>query len=118
MFADKIISIDEECDGEYVGYIIKTNNQTIKVLIENFQNCCEEFGYKIFDESKNNIEINSLIDEYITDVQWNHKLEDDYSITIEITTKINKFYIQIYNIHHGYYLHDYIISWNNNTGKI
>lgn len=45
-----IESIEEVQDNGYSGWSIKTPKQTIKILIESGQKCCEDWGYIITED--------------------------------------------------------------------
>ncbi|PEU05206.1 hypothetical protein CN527_02375 [Bacillus cereus] len=118
----KINHLDEVKIGwqEYAGYEIVTTEQIIYLLIENRQQCCEDFGYFLSEESDETIQSfvgAEIFDIKVTDTARNVKkikeLEEDYldwevANTMLIDLETNKGVLQFaaYNEHNGYYGHD------------
>ena len=115
---EKRTNIDQK-EHTYDGYEIVTDSQSIKLLIENEQNCCEGWGYLISEDN-----LDEFIGEHIYRIsQTDTKLStinldmpiEDYDrsmICIFINIETSKGILQFvaYNEHNGYYGHNVIIS--------
>lgn len=106
-----ILSIDSEYHDEKLnltGLKITTTNGDIKLLIEDSQHCCEEYGYK-FLETTDNIEsfINSkILNIDIVDIGFcNDENNDEDETQIKIKTSKGIIQYAVYNIHNGFYAH-------------
>ena len=98
------------------GYIIETDICTFKVLIDNYAQCCEDFGH-VSSEDDLDYYINSeLLKVSITDTALNKKIltktgnEDDLNNYTEIqfvdfVTNRGTFQLAVYNSSNGYYGH-------------
>lgn len=107
---ETILSIEEFSDNEQDGYLIATTKQTIKLAIDNRQNCCENWGYFFSNDN---------LSEFIGATILNVTLTDDFlqtedipegarcGMTMFITIDTNKGPLQFvaYNDHNGYYGH-------------
>lgn len=127
---EKIISIDEISEGEkwnsYEGYLIKTDKQEIKLLIEGGQSCCETWGYFLSEDDISYFVGSDLIDVTLTDVSLNtikfmnelEKNEISYDtpfkqpyiyygdiMFVNINTTNGLLQFCAYNEHNGYYGH-------------
>lgn len=124
--AELIVSIDCQ-NNDYSGYIIQTTKQTIKFLISTDQLCCEDsdvrFGYPVDNNYPNNfmsdddiqnfkdtnlLSIKMIDEEYVTD-GYNDK--EGSIMRFLIKTSTGDFHMCVYNIHNGYYSHEYIINY-------
>lgn len=124
---EKIIEIKEvedvkvgkygyECDG----FEIVTNKQSIKLLIENGQYCCENAGYFMSEDDFSKFIGAKLIDITITDDCLNTKkfneelkygVDSGDCMFVNINTNKGTLQFTAYNEHNGYYGHSaYVIS--------
>ena len=108
-----ITAIQELVDGdEFDGYIIITNKQQIKILITNYRNCCEDWGYLSTNDNVNdflgcNIDNITLVDEAldVTKVPSEADLDSGGIIFVNINTNQGTLQFAVYNGHNGYYSH-------------
>lgn len=113
--------------GTRSGFQITTDKQIIQLLIEDEQNCCEDWGYLL---SEDNLE--EFIGEYITDIYLTdkklktintykqldgstieflmgiHEKLDIVFVNVETTKGLLQF--AAYNAHNGYYGHKVFIN--------
>lgn len=131
----KIINIQNVDEKEYSGYKIVTDKFKIIFAIDNYQQCCETWGYFETKENLNDLigqellsiattdpdysttdikyidisdeEIDSLFKKYNTDIDY----LNDYYHTVEccfvnLQTNLEFVQLAVYNEHNGYYGHD------------
>lgn len=129
----KSIEYFQPFEGEYKGmegYKIVTDKQEILILINNSQQCCEEWGYEACSE-KGILETQDDLDDYIgaeiLDIEIVDTEKDIYkSLTdrvyrfyssnaefVNIKTSKGKLQFVVYNAHNGYYGHKIYIKFNN-----
>lgn len=129
----KSIEYFQPFEGEYKGmegYKIVTDKQEILILINNSQQCCEEWGYEACSE-KGILETQDDLDDYIgaeiLDIEIIDTEKDIYkSLTdrvyrfyssnaefVNIKTSKGKLQFAVYNAHNGYYGHKIYIKFNN-----
>ena len=129
----KSIEYFQPFEGEYKGmegYKIVTDKQEIFILINNSQQCCEEWGYEACSE-KGILETQDDLDDYIgaeiLDIEIVDTEKDIYkSLTdrvyrfyssnaefVNIKTSKGKLQFAVYNAHNGYYGHTIYIKFNN-----
>lgn len=129
----KSIEYFQPFEGEYKGmegYKIVTDKQEILILINNSQQCCEEWGYEACSE-KGILETQDDLDDYIgaeiLDIEIVDTEKDIYkSLTdrvyrfysfnaefVNIKTSKGKLQFAVYNAHNGYYGHKIYIKFNN-----
>lgn len=128
---EKIINIQETVATDCSGYIVTTSSKTIKMVISNDQDCCEEFGYMMSEDNVSRyIGANFLgIDIVDTDYEkyslfekvqkglWRDEKEDDnedgritYAVFVDIKTNVGVLQFVLYNNHNGYYGHTVSIT--------
>lgn len=124
---EKILEISNYYDGDYSGFLIKTNQQEISMVISAHQSCCEDYGelistkekgYLITDEDFDYFVGSDLLEIKITDKALNceffkkENLSEEYTDTVfvDIITSKGVFQFVAYNSHNGYYGHDVIIK--------
>jgi hypothetical protein len=109
-------------DPEYLGYAIRTNKQTIKLLISQEQDCCETFG--VYLKTPEGVEREGdLIGARVLKVGWGRDHSDDESdedfdcpcARVEIMTNKGQLQIVAWNDHLGYYPHGVFASWEGYT---
>jgi hypothetical protein len=100
------------------GYAITTNEQVIKLLIDDEQSCCENFGYFMSEDDFNDFIGAQLIDVRITDTELKEGLLEKRDLDIEseyfegdvmfvdIVTSKGTLQFVAYNEHNGYYGHE------------
>ena len=129
----KSIEYFQPFEGEYKGmegYKIVTDKQEILILINNSQQCGEEWGYEACSE-KGILETQDDLDDYIgaeiLDIEIVDTEKDIYkNLTdrvyrfyssnaefVNIKTSKGKLQFAVYNAHNGYYGHTIYIKFNN-----
>jgi len=111
---EQILQIIEiENDSRMDGYAVVTDKQTIKLLIDNEQSCCENFGYFWSNDNPQDF-IGATIQEItLTDTELNTKLleEAPYGVDegsvmfVSFQTDRGTLQFVAYNSHNGYYGH-------------
>lgn len=110
---EKIIRIEEMTDSAASGFLIITNKQSIELSIDNYQSCCEDWGYFLSEDN---------IDEFVGAIILNISLTDtclrteklpEYGVEesggvmfVNIETDRGLLQFTAYNSHNGYYGHD------------
>jgi len=126
--SDEIIEEIEELFGRdeidlrgsmssYDGFAIHTNKQTIYLLIENDQNCCEKFGYFFTNDEYKSFIGSKLIGVKIVDECLNVSRLDEITdgpeeretMFVNIETSEGLLQFTAYNCHNGYYGHTAIV---------
>lgn len=103
------------------GYEVITNETTYRILIDNFQCCCEDWGYFSSDDDFERYYGKTLIAVVLTDTVLNQKkLEEILPYGIEcggiqfVDFKFSDgsvLQFAVYNSHNGYYGHDiYVVK--------
>ena len=129
----KLIEYFQPFEGEYKGmegYKIVTDKQEILILINNSQQCCEEWGYEACSE-KGILETQDDLDDYIgAEILDIEIVDTEKDIYKSLTDKVYRFYssnaefvnvktskgklqFAVYNAHNGYYGHKIYIKFNN-----
>ena len=117
---EKILSITDTTwtdgrDHEYEGYVIKTTEQEIKVGIDNYSSCCEQWGYLTSEDSLDDFIGAELLTVNLVDKALNVKVldatsSDDIDIMfVNFETSKGTFQLVVYNIHNGYYGHEAVV---------
>jgi len=118
---EKIIKIEEDYfkihDGYYDGYIITTDQQTIKVGISAEIICCERFGYLTTNDDLQEFEGAELLSIAVVDTSLNSKkieqvvgdLNYGDVMFINFETSVGTMQLVAYNSHNGYYGHKAVI---------
>ena len=110
---EKILKVEDCEDLNWNGYKITTDEQEIKILIENEQFCCEDWGYICSEDNLSDFIGAEIISIKTTDDALKTtelKLEDVgvsgrcFFVTIETTKGPLQF--TLYNEHSGYYGHE------------
>lgn len=99
--------------SNYDGYEVETDEQTIHVLIDNDQSCCEDWGYLASDDDLSafiGAELHSLgvVDEGMNTrmVEAGQSLDEGGIVFVNFVTDRGVFQIACYNGHNGYYGHE------------
>ena len=100
------------------GYAVQTNKQTISMLIDNEQNCCEDWGYMLSEDEPEifvgaTLHNVTLTDTALKTVELYHDCDNDtYNDTVFVNLETDRGTLQFvaYNIHNGYYGHKVQIS--------
>lgn len=119
---EQILKIEEHQEvvrwSSMSGYAITTNEQVIKLLIDDEQSCCENFGYFMSEDDFNDFIGAQLIDVKITDTELKEGLLEKNDLDIEseyfegdvmfvdIVTSKGTLQFVAYNEHNGYYGHE------------
>lgn len=122
MRMEEILKIEEYQEevrwSSMSGYAITTNEQVIKLLIDDEQSCCENFGYFMSEDDFNDFIGVQLIDVKITDTELKEGLLVKHDLDIEseyfegdvmfvdIVTSKGTLQFVAYNEHNGYYGHE------------
>ena len=124
-----IISMEIIDDFEDLGVVIETSLQNIRLTIDNIAQCCEDYGFEIYDKvlklekkcrgGKNFeccflkhvgskiIAINWASDEVCKKVTW--KTTECAIVTVE--TDNDTFHVCLYNERSEFYPHSYSVNW-------
>lgn len=103
------------------GYAITTNKQMIRLLIDNDQDCCEQWGYLMSEDDLSKFIGSSLLDITITDTALSTIQFEQYlgpedmdaggMMFVNINTDRGLLQFVAYNAHNGYYGHEaHVIS--------
>jgi len=101
--------------GSYDGYKVTTEKQTIWVLIDNNQNCCEDWGYLHSEKDVGGLIRFSgadLLSVKIVDEEYNVSdidlggLECGRAVFVNFETSKGLLQLVAYNSHNGYYGHE------------
>ena len=108
-----IKSISECDDDNVLGYIVETENSRIKVTIDNFSSCCEEYGKRLLHSLTDSDE---FIGAQVTSVGWGKDKvttdPEDASAVVAIQTSKGLLEVEVYNYHNGYYPHTVEVEWH------
>lgn len=122
---EKILSIQTEFGMDsgydsmykpyYDGLMITTDEQVIKIGINNQGQCCEHFGTITSHDDLNDFIGANLIDIQIVDDTLNSTVFDqslEYAqvMFVNINTTKGTLQLVMYNDHNGYYSHDVVIE--------
>jgi len=125
---EKILKIEEITEGEeYLdgksGYAITTDKQVVKLLIDNYQSCCESWGYFMTEDNVDEFIGADLIDISLTDTALNTKKLEEHNLDpndkwvktgimfVNLNTSKGLLQFVAYNVHNGYYGHEaYVYS--------
>lgn len=127
---DIILSIEKvtEPDGYrgYMGYVITTTQQVIRVLISMRQSCCEKFDVDLILPVTAFVKIpetpplkssEELIGHEVLQVNWGSlKLDttevyDKMHATVHMRTSAGLIQLVAWNEHNGYYPHNVKVTW-------
>lgn len=116
----KILSIKEDTIVDksngyketYEGLIIETDKGSIKLVINDSQSCCENFGSLFFETPD---VISQFIDAEILQIEdisikREEYIDTDSETQLRITTDKGIIQYAIYNEHNGYYSHGTILQ--------
>lgn len=119
---EKILRIEEATfsvpkEGYYSsfdGLQVVTDQQTIKVGIENGQSCCEKWGFVTSEDDFSQFVDAELISVTLTDAALNTitELPDMYEggcMFVNFTTSKGVLQFVAYNDHNGYYSHEAVV---------
>lgn len=103
------------------GYKVETDEHTIYVLIDNEQNCCENWGYLSSEDNLEYFVGAELFEIKLTDKALNQSkveesgyYEDCGGIQfVDFVTSKGVFQLAVYNAHNGYYGHGIVIAKDN-----
>lgn len=110
---EKILKIEETNFDGKCGFIITTDKQIVKLGIDDYQSCCENYGYFMSEDNLEDFIGAELLDIKITDTLLKPNNEIDVNDIYEgdvmfVNIETNKGLLQFvaYNEHNGYYGHD------------
>lgn len=103
------------------GYKVETDNHTFCILIDNYQSCCECWGYMSSEDDFKQFIDSELIEVKLTDNALNQTLvdksgyyEDEGGIQfVDFVTSEGTFQLAVYNGHNGYYGHGILVAKDN-----
>ena len=131
---DEVIISMKIIDDDDLGVVIETSLQKIRLAVDNFAQCCEDYGFEIYDKvlklEKDYVEeepgeygfgevcflkhvgskliaINWASDEVYKKVKW--KTTECAIVTVETDNDI--FHVCLYNERSEYYPHTYSVNW-------
>jgi hypothetical protein len=94
------------------GYEIVTDKQTIHILIDNEQSCCEQWGYLTSEDDLNSFIGAELFGITKTDTElktYDLPEEECAVIFVNLETSQGTLQFTVYNIHNGYYGHTVVV---------
>lgn len=107
--------LNEKPEGDWQsmdGYLVKTDKQDIKVLIDNHQSCCETWGYLTTNDNLEDFVGATLTEIKTVDESLNtekYTTNRDYyeggAIFVNFETSKGTMQLVVYNEHNGYYGH-------------
>ena len=99
------------------GYRVKTNKQTVSLLIDDYQDCCENYGWLQSEDDLEKFVGAELLGVSTTDtalvtmdVDPLAYLGDGDVIFVTLTTNKGPLQFAVYNAHNGYYGHSVYIE--------
>ena len=108
---EKILKIEETSFDGKDGFVITTDQQEIKLGIDNGQCCCENWGYFMSEDDLSEFVGSNLIAVKVVDTalkKWD-EIEDMYegdAMFVNIETSNGLLQFVAYNEHNGYYGHE------------
>jgi hypothetical protein len=115
---ETILSINIVEEGGMEGYEVITSKQSIKLLIDNEQSCCEHWGYFWCNDNPQDFIGANIIDVSITDTALNEAVLKEKDLDrnaqyfegvvmfVDIKTERGVLQFVAYNEHNGYYGHE------------
>lgn len=107
----KEINLVEDSIKGYDGYEVVTDKQTISLVIDNYQSCCEQWGYFWCNDPTEFIG-SELTDIKIVDTALNPQVYEENSpvyegdvMFVNLETSVGTLQFVAYNEHNGYYGH-------------
>ena len=117
---ETILSIEEIEEGGMSGYVVKTNKQEIKLLIDSDQTCCEHWGYFwcnlitddfVGSELLNVTQVDNCLNERIFKNEFGSSGgEVDDTLFINLETSVGNLQFVLFNSHNGYYGHKVLVN--------
>ena len=115
------LGISSRLNDSYDGYKVKTEKDEYLILIDNGQNCCEDWGY--FDTNDNSQEFIGaelqdieLVDKALSVESLKEKMQFGTEYVgicfVNFRTDKDVFQLAVYNSHNGYYGHSIFIAKN------
>lgn len=106
--------------GSYDGYELETDKNKFYILIENEQNCCEDWGYLSTNDNIKDYIGKTIKKVVLTDTNLSNKEFDELEYLDCGGVQFVTFYLTdgdilqlaVYNAHNGYYGHNIIIAQN------
>lgn len=99
----------------YDGYEIETNHQKIFIGIDNYQACCENWGYFMSEDDISYYKNAKLLSIKITDTALNkekYEANEGYEgdvMFVDVETDVGVLQFVAYNWHNGYYGHSAVV---------
>ena len=110
---EKILKIEETNFDGKCGFVITTDKQIVKLGIDDYQSCCENYGYFMSEDNLEDFIGSELLDIKITDTLLKPNNEIDVNdiyegdvMFVNIETSHGLLQFVAYNEHNGYYGHD------------
>jgi hypothetical protein len=108
--AEIIKKIEEVDDQDWDGFQITTSKRTIRVCIDNGQQCCEGWGHLASDDDLQQYIGAKLLSVAYVDTAFNSRtdpgyLEEGDVSFVDFVTSQGKFQLAVYDCHNGYYGH-------------
>lgn len=100
------------------GYRVETDQHIFHVLIDNYQSCCESWGYLSSEDDFQQFIDAELLEVRLTDTALKQKVvdESDYYNDaggiqfVDFVTDRGIFQLAVYNGHNGYYGHGIVVA--------
>lgn len=109
------------------GYLVTTDQQMIRLLIDNGQSCCESWGYFLSEDDLSQFIGATLTDIRIADTALNQKKYEsnigEYGLDVggcmfvDLVTDRGVLQFTAYNGHNGYYGHSALVLSNQLKSK-
>ncbi len=112
---EKIIDIKETDDKGYVGYKVLTNIKEYYLTIDDYQSCCESYGYFSSNDNLDDfigaelLKVNlvpTCLSKVILLEKAGEFVSEDECCFVNFETSVGTFQIAVYNSHNGYYGHE------------
>lgn len=103
------------------GFKVETEEHSFYVLIDNYQSCCESWGYLSSEDDYKQFIGKELIEVKLTDVALNQTIveKSDFYVDeggiqfVDFVTSDGVFQLAVYNGHNGYYGHGILVAKDN-----
>jgi hypothetical protein len=106
---EKILKIEDYSENGMDGFAVTTDKQVIKLLVDGYQSCCEDFGYFMSEENLEDFVGGTLLNVTVTDTALATvdvpNIYEGGIMFVNIETDRGVLQFVAYNEHNGYYGH-------------
>lgn len=111
MTPNTITALKHITKGEWIGYDIVTERQTISVMIEDGQLCCEDYGVDITEMDILGREVQEV--KWFSTKKWrDYVYGNRHEAIVLVKTNEGPILVTAWNAHNGYYSHRYKVKWD------